>query len=365
MRRWPMFAALLCLLALAAPARPALAHEICFADKSPHCLEEPFSDYWEDNGGLPVFGYPVSSAYYPRDTDDRYLTQWFERNRLEEHPENDGTPYRVLLGLLGKERLAQLGRDWAAEGREAGPKEGCLWFAETGHNVCNQLPASCWPVAGGPPACSPASGFRSYWEGHGLKIAGLDAYSRSLQLFGLPLTEPKMETNSSGDTVMTQWFERARFEWHPNNTADFSVLLGRLGTESLPAGAPQTELRQRWDQWRALKAADYDVVVEASCFCPPEYTSPVRIAVRGGVPGALTYVESGKPVADDQREWYARFDTVEKLFGLIDDAYVRKAARVTVSYDPARGYPTSVSIDYDERIADEELAVMVRSLELK
>jgi TolB protein len=31
--------------------------------------------------------------------------------------------------------------------------------------------------------------------------------------------------------VLTQWFERARFEWHPNNPAEFKVLLGRLGDE--------------------------------------------------------------------------------------------------------------------------------------
>jgi hypothetical protein len=33
----------------------------------------------------------------------QYLTQHFERARLEYHPENAGTPYDVLLGLLGRE----------------------------------------------------------------------------------------------------------------------------------------------------------------------------------------------------------------------------------------------------------------------
>src|SRR5207253_4450759 len=30
-----------------------------------------------------------------------YLVQYFERSRFEYHPENAGTPYEVLLGLLG------------------------------------------------------------------------------------------------------------------------------------------------------------------------------------------------------------------------------------------------------------------------
>jgi hypothetical protein len=31
------------------------------------------------------------------------MTQHFERARFEYHPENAGTPYEVLLGLLGRE----------------------------------------------------------------------------------------------------------------------------------------------------------------------------------------------------------------------------------------------------------------------
>jgi hypothetical protein len=31
-----------------------------------------------------------------------------------------------------------------------------------------------------------------------------------------------------------QWFERARFEWHPGNADSYRVLLGRLGAEVQP-----------------------------------------------------------------------------------------------------------------------------------
>ena len=199
--------------------KTAAAREICFpSDKTPYCFDDAFSDYWEENGGLPVFGYPITPAANElnRDTEITYWTQWAERNRFEVHPENLGTPYEILLGRLGADRLAQLGR--TPDPREAGPQEGCLWFEVTGHNVCNQ---------------QGDLGFRTYWENHGLNIPGLNTYERSLQLFGYPLTEPKLETNSSGDTVLTQWFERARFEWHPNNPDEFKVLLGLLGKEVL------------------------------------------------------------------------------------------------------------------------------------
>ncbi|MCA0351007.1 MAG: lamin tail domain-containing protein [Chloroflexi bacterium] len=212
MRRWIWL-----LLLVGFLPRTAAAHNLCFVEVSnPYCLEEPFSDYWEDNGGLPVFGYPIAAAKAEAnpDTGMSYHTQWLERNRFEVHPENAGTAYEVLLGLLGKERLQQLARE--ADPREAGPQAGCLWFEETGHNVCDQ---------------ANGLGFKSYWQSHGLKIPGLDTYARSLQLFGLPLTGVNMETNANGDTVQTQWFERARLEWHPNNPDQFKVLLGLLGKE--------------------------------------------------------------------------------------------------------------------------------------
>ncbi|MCC6625984.1 MAG: hypothetical protein IT340_01155 [Chloroflexi bacterium] len=46
-----------------------------------------------------------------------------------------------------------------------------------------------------------------------------------------------------------QWFERARFEWHPNNPESHRVLLGLLGTEvrqataALPAPAATSAVR--------------------------------------------------------------------------------------------------------------------------
>jgi hypothetical protein len=193
------------------------SNQTCFPQTS-QCLSGVFLTYWQTNGELRVFGYPLTSAINEpyRDTGQEYQTQWLERNRFEVHPEYAGSPYEILLGLLGKQRLSQLNR--VPDTREPGAKPGCLWFEETGHNVCNQ---------------QGALGFLSYWEGHGLQIQGLDNYARSLQLFGLPLTTPKLETNANGDTVLTQWFERARFEWHPTNPDAFKVLLGLLGKEIL------------------------------------------------------------------------------------------------------------------------------------
>ncbi|MGN6360052.1 MAG: N-acetylmuramoyl-L-alanine amidase [Thermomicrobiales bacterium] len=73
-----------------------------------HTLRDTFRRYWLAGGGLPVFGYPLTEQFHEVNAADGrdYIVQYFERARFELHPEYAGTPYEVLLGLLGREALA-------------------------------------------------------------------------------------------------------------------------------------------------------------------------------------------------------------------------------------------------------------------
>lgn len=198
----------------APPAPPATGENVTFPETG-RTLKDTFLSYWRANGGLPVFGYPVSEQQVETAAEGTYWVQYFERNRLEYHPENQ-PPYNVLLGRLGDTILKKQGRDWQTFPKGVPGGAGCRFFSETQHSVCGT--------------------FLRYWNEHGLSDPKLDAYGRSLQLWGLPLSEPTLETNSSGDTVLTQWFERGRFEDHGTK----GILLGLLGNELLrnPAPAP-------------------------------------------------------------------------------------------------------------------------------
>lgn len=65
----------------------------------------PFRDFWQNNGGLAVFGYPLSEQFQEVNQADgqTYWVQYFERQRLEWHPNQANPNYRILLGLLGNE----------------------------------------------------------------------------------------------------------------------------------------------------------------------------------------------------------------------------------------------------------------------
>lgn len=169
--------------------------------------------YWRENGGLPVFGFPIGAQRNDTIEGQTIALQEFERNRLELHPENQ-RPYDVLLGRLGADRLAQQGRDWQQFPQRNETPAGCLFFAETGHSLCEP--------------------FLSYWRSNGLEFDGRAGFSaaESLALFGLPLSEPQSEQLGNGRTYTVQWFERARFEEHPENPNPYRVLLGLLGVET-------------------------------------------------------------------------------------------------------------------------------------
>lgn len=216
--------ALLGIPALTITSTFAQPDSMCFPETG-QCMSGRFREFWEQHGGLPVFGYPITPAQYEyhRETDQTYLTQWFERSRFELHPENRA-PYDVLLGRLGDDRLRTFGRDWQREVRDEVIFSRCLWFTQTGYNVCDQ---SYQPVT---------LGFKQYWQTHGLEFDGRPgvSYAESLALFGLPLTAERRATSASGEPLLTQWFERARFEWHPSNPDQYKVQLGLLGAELQP-----------------------------------------------------------------------------------------------------------------------------------
>jgi hypothetical protein len=205
-------------LCYAPPARAAT--RICFKEV-PNCIEGRFAEYWRQNGGLAIFGFPLNAARQERVEGKSYLVQLFERNRFELHPEKR-RPYDVLLGRLGDERLRQIGRSWQNEPKVSGaPGDLCFFSRQTGHATCGD--------------------FFLYFRAHGLEFDGRRGFSEaeSIALFGLPITEAAQEIGADGRYYLTQWFERARLEYHPDEPAPYKVLLGRLGAEVTPASAVQ------------------------------------------------------------------------------------------------------------------------------
>ena len=68
----------------------------------------------------------------------------------------------------------------------------------------------------------------------GQKSPRIEGTNANLARFGLPLTaeyDDFVETPEGRKPIRVQWFERARFEYHPHNPPRYQVLFGLLGRE--------------------------------------------------------------------------------------------------------------------------------------
>jgi uncharacterized protein YkwD len=78
-----------------------------YVAETQHSLAEPFLSYWKKNGGVELYGFPISEPV----KQDGMTVQWFERARMEYHPElaNRGTTVQLtLLGKLAYERTGNV-----------------------------------------------------------------------------------------------------------------------------------------------------------------------------------------------------------------------------------------------------------------
>ncbi|MEO5952713.1 MAG: hemopexin repeat-containing protein [Chloroflexia bacterium] len=159
-----------------------------------------FLSYWDTHGSLAQQGYPISEEIQEvNDTDGKmYNVQYFERAVFEYHPEFAGTSSEVLLSLLGVFYYNE-----KHGGNAPGQKtsvDSPRKFTETGKTI------------GGV--------FRNYWEAHG-----------GLAQQGYPISEEFQEVSpTDGKTYTVQYFQRAVFEYHPEQAdPNYRVLLSLLG----------------------------------------------------------------------------------------------------------------------------------------
>jgi hypothetical protein len=188
-------------------AEPLKGAGVCF-DEVKYCLRGDFATYWHERGGLYNMGYPITPEVEESIGGTTYVVQYTQRARMEYHPEYQGTPYVVELGLLGDVLSDPRANEppFRPAPAHTNPGSGIVWFSQTQHNL-------------GPP-------FYAYWNANG-----------GLPIFGYPRSEAFQEVNQADNhTYLVQYFERNRIEYHPENSGtQFEFLLGLLGVEQFKA----------------------------------------------------------------------------------------------------------------------------------
>jgi len=264
-----------------------------------------FLEVWQSQGdyatSLYINGFPITDKKPEVNYTDgkTYQTQWFERARFEEHPENKA-PYDVLLGLLGV---------YAAEGRKDTPFKGVAkpatgtYFAETKHSISGAI--------------------ETYFNKYG-----------GVKQFGFPISEQFEEASKdvAGKSFTVQYFERQRMELHPENKGtQFEVLLGRLGAEQVSQTAEAFRTYQN-DAGTAVDNVRVGMSQEPDTLWSATSTLYVTTIVLGPVENSLVY-------RDEKNNWHG---DLAYFFPTIDNggafyAGAGKDERLVVKYKLKRG----------------------------
>jgi len=194
--------------ATAAPVAPAASEPFRYFSETGHNIGTRIKTFYEANGGVGIFGLPLTEVIQENGLE----VQYFERARFELHPEFEPA-YYISITQLGRALV---------EGRIDGPftpvmavdDEQTTFFPQTGHTL--------------------RLGFRAFWQANG-----------GLKVFGYPLSEEFSEISpDDGREYTVQYFERAKFEYHPE-TPERSVQLARLGALALDRSGLPENVRAR------------------------------------------------------------------------------------------------------------------------
>ena len=151
-----------------------------------------------------------------------------------------------------------------------------------------------------------------------------------------------------------------------------AALLGLLACSALPALALPTAthpvptadaaLAQNHLKWHNLNVTHYRFDLDVRCFCAFTGQMPLTIEVRDGQVVSETD-KTGQPVAPQFKDAFGKYDTIEKLFALLDAAKNGGADLVEITYDPQYDFPQSAYIDYMANAADDENRLTITHFE--
>lgn len=118
---------------------------------------------------------------------------------------------------------------------------------------------------------------------------------------------------------------------------------------STPEAQALREASARWERVRPT-GDSYALIQRRVCFCMG--SEPMRVTVTRGRITAVVHPETGEALPPDAFTWYR---TVDQLFAEVRRAIEQPPAEWSVQYHPTQGYPTRISLDPVQQIADDEI----------
>ena len=158
-----------------------------------HTVQGDFWRFFNTYGGVDSLGYPLTEEIVV----EGWKVQYFEKGRLERHPENEPA-YGITVGWLGdllQRRRPPISTELIPRADDSNRR----YFPETGHTLSGD--------------------FLLYFDAHGGSVR-----------FGLPISEPFLEEGR-----LAQDLQSARFFWTPEANPPVTLEdIGRVHLATIP-----------------------------------------------------------------------------------------------------------------------------------
>jgi hypothetical protein len=221
---------------LAAPAAQNVP--FLYFPETGHNVGPPIKAAFDAYGGVTTLGLPLTELIVGADGSQ---VQYFERARFEYNP-RAAADSRVALSRAGAILTAGRENEAPFQWRAGSDDPTRDFFAASGHTL--------------------GGAFRWFWQTRG-----------GLPVFGYPISEEFVEVNPlDGREYLVQYFERARFEYHPEHAGtDQEVQLAHLGRQllerdplALAATAPTRPIELLGQSSTGFRTSSNDRVVNIS-----------------------------------------------------------------------------------------------------
>jgi hypothetical protein len=135
-------------------------------------------------------------------------------------------------------------------------------------------------------------------------------------------------------------------------------------TACAPSAETGTELSRNQQKWQDANVSHYSMQLSVTCFCPVAGVMPMTVEIQDGEVVSLVDVNGDAiSVTDPLNDLIQKYVTIDRIFAELASASVQEAERLEVAYDPTYGFPTEVTIDFVEQVADDELYLSVTGFE--
>ncbi len=124
----------------------------------------------------------------------------------------------------------------------------------------------------------------------------------------------------------------------------------------------QSEIEQNKEKWQDAGISHYRFHLFVGCFCVFTQDMPLLIEVQDGKVVSMEY-QSGKEIDPSLMDLFNKYATIDRIFAEVEAGLNGAADNVVVKYDPKYGFPTEVTIDFEQQAADDEVYLTLSNFE--